>query len=177
MCVGLRFQSSPALSEGALDVDECNGEAAVEAKEGASIEEAVTSTPKSTKLPLMSRTKTLKKKREEEETLLIQGLIKSLTERNENKKQKLIDDCVGYASYMGECLAKLDAKTRYIAQNQMNNILFQAQMGTLFHQLTVYPAPQTQMFPSPIPSTQSSPSPTQQVYSPQNFNSLSIFNL
>jgi len=51
-------------------VGEGDGE---DAEEGVSVEEALTSTPKSTKLPLKPRTKTAKKKREEEETLLIQG--------------------------------------------------------------------------------------------------------
>ena len=112
-----------------------------------------------------------REKREEEESLLIQGFAKSLAERkgrrkshsssrdlpshwqrekgggrvtphpgicqvtaerNESKKLTLAGECVGYASYMGEWLATLDAMTRYIAQHQMNHILFQALMGTPF---------------------------------------------
>ena len=177
MCVGLCFQSSPALSEGALDVDEGDDEAAVETEEGVSVEEDVTSTPKSTKLPLKPRTKTAKKKREEEETLLIQGLTKSLAVITERKKPKQTDDCEAYGSYVVECLGKLDPRTRCIVQHQMNTIMFNAQLGILHqpHQPNVYPVPQTQ-FPSPIPRTQSSPSPSQQVYSPQHVNSSPVFN-
>ena len=94
MCVGLRFQSSPVLSEGALDVDEGDGEAAVKAEEGLRWRGGgCPSTPKSTKLPLKPRTKAAKKKREEEETLIIQGLTKSLLERNESKELKQSGHC------------------------------------------------------------------------------------
>ena len=54
----------------------------------------------------------------------MQGLTKSLADMSENKRQKLTDECVGYGSYVAECLAKLDARTRCITQHQMNTVLF-----------------------------------------------------
>ena len=148
------------MSPDSLDIGEGDGEVAVKAEDGAALEEIGTSTPTSTQLLLeprtntvkqereeeeplaiqglnrstAERTKTLKQKREEEESLLIQGLCRSLTERNdESKRLKLFGECAGYAAYMCECLDKLDPRTRYIAQYQINNVLFQAQMGLLVH--------------------------------------------
>ena len=48
------------------------------------------------------------------------------------KKQKLTDDCVGYGSYVVECIAKLDPRTHCIDQHQMNTVLCRVQLGTLF---------------------------------------------
>ena len=147
------------MSQDSLDVDEGDDEVAVKAEDGAALEENGTSTPTSTQLPLEPRTntvkqtreeeeplaiqglkrsmaqraKTLKQKREEEESLLIQGLTKSLLESNENKRLKLSGECASYASYVCECLDKLDSRTRHIAQYQINNVLFQAQMGLLVY--------------------------------------------
>ena len=142
-------------------------------------EGAMTSTPKSTKLPLKQRQKSQKKKRDEEEFRVMQGLANSISERNESKKAKLSGVCASYGTYVGETLEKLDARTRCIAQHQISNILFQAQMGTLFQQPQpqVFPMQQTQIFPGPIQQTQSSPSPTGQMFSPPNSqNSPNVFN-
>ncbi|KAI0228787.1 hypothetical protein LSAT2_020783 [Lamellibrachia satsuma] len=97
-------------------------------------EGAMTSTPKSTKLPLKHRQKSQKRKRDDEEFRVIQGLAKSISERNESKKAKISGVCASYGTYVGETLEKLDARTRCIAQHQISNVLFQAQMGTLFQQ-------------------------------------------
>ena len=40
-----------------------------------------------------------------------------MTDRNENRKAQLSGECSSYATYVGETLQKLDARTRYIAQH------------------------------------------------------------
>ena len=83
-------------------------------------------------MPIKSRPKQAHKQREEEEFLLIKGIANSLSQNN-NKKAKSAQDgqCETFGSYVCETLQKLEPVTRSIAQHCINNILFEAQMGTL----------------------------------------------
>ncbi|XP_044183828.1 uncharacterized protein LOC122964346 isoform X2 [Acropora millepora] len=91
-----------------------------------------TENPKSTKMPIKSRPKQAHKQREEEEFLLIKGIANSLSQ-NASKKAKSGQDGQSetFGSYVCETLQKLEPLSRNIAQHCINNILFQAQMGTL----------------------------------------------
>ena len=93
--------------------------------------------PKSTKLPIKQRPKSMKKQIQEEELQIMKGIASNLGSQNKNapivKKAKIVDDgeCDSYGSYLSEALQKLDSDVRHVVQYHVNNILFQAQMGTL----------------------------------------------
>ncbi|XP_068759921.1 uncharacterized protein [Montipora capricornis] len=88
--------------------------------------------PQSTKMPIKSRPKTAQKQREEEELQLIKGIANSLSQ-SANKKAKSAQggQCETFGAYVCETLQDLEPVTRNIAQHNISNILFQAQMGTL----------------------------------------------
>ena len=91
-----------------------------------------TENPKSTKMPTKSRPKQAHKQREEEEFLSIKGTAKSLGQNASNKAKSGQDgQCETFGSYVCETLQKLEPVSRNIAQQCINNILFQAQTGTL----------------------------------------------
>lgn len=86
----------------------------------------------STKRPTIRRPKTVKQKRDEEEFQLMKGLASSLSNRYKHAKQTKQDSAVDvFGSYVTKTLSELNQPMRNIAQFQINNILFQAQMGTL----------------------------------------------
>ena len=79
----------------------------------------------------------------------MKGLASSISARNKHPKQVKQDSAVDvFGSYVTKTLSELNQPMRNIAQFQINNILFQAQMGTLVpsqHQSHTHPcAPSTQ---------------------------------
>ena len=86
----------------------------------------------SSKRPTTTRPKSLKQKRDEVEFQLLKGLASSITTRHKHPKQIKQDSAVDvFGSYVTKTLSELNQPMRNIAQFQINNILFQAQMGTL----------------------------------------------
>ena len=88
-------------------------------------------TSKSTKQPTGS--KRTRRHRDAEELALMRDIATSIQERNKRRA-----DCVTernaidtFGKYISESLKQLDATTCTVAQQSINNILFQAQMGTL----------------------------------------------
>ena len=75
-----------------------------------------------------------RKKQAEEEFQLIKGLATSINDRN-RKKQKAEgkkDNALHmFGCYVTETLTTLEPKMKHLAQHHINNILFQAQMGSL----------------------------------------------
>jgi hypothetical protein len=118
----------------------------------------------------------MKKQIQEEELQIMKGLASNLVYQSNNapnfkKAKKTVDDgeCDSFGSYLSEALRKLDSEVRHVVQYHVNNILFQAQMGTLGkgqHQMVV---PQQQQFFPP----QQFPSQVQQQFfpPPENQNS------
>lgn len=107
----------------------------------------------SSKRPTVRRSKTIKQKRDEEEFQLMKGLATSLSNRYKHPKQTKQDSAVDvFGSYVTKTLSELNQPMRNIAQFQINNILFQAQMGTLVpnqhqsHTLPCTSPTQQQMF-------------------------------
>ena len=82
-----------------------------------------------------SCSKRARKRHAEEELNLLSGLTQSLCER-QKKRQKNdsngSDNAISvFGQYVSQTLAEFDPKVRHLAQNKINNILFQAQMGML----------------------------------------------
>ena len=80
-------------------------------------------------------------KRQHEEDKLIQSLTQSisskLTKKSEGSKQNVTTI---FSNYIASQWSELDAKTRAVAQQKINVILFQAQMGTLMvNEATQFP--------------------------------------
>ena len=75
-----------------------------------------------------------RKKQADEEFQLIKGLANSINDRC-RKKQKLEskkDDALQmFGCYVTETLTALEPQMKHLAQHHINNILFQAQMGSL----------------------------------------------
>lgn len=97
-------------------------------------------------MSIKSRPKQAHKQREEEEFLLIEGIANSQSQNASNcKKAKSTQDgrCETFGSYVCETLQKLELVTMSIAQHCMNNILFEAQMGTLNQNTTPSMLPPT----------------------------------
>ena len=93
-------------------------------------ERTITPAVQSTKLPIKPRPKSLKKKLQEEEFNVMKGLASSIAK--ERKKEKCEGgECESYGKFLIESLKKLDESTRHLVQYQINNVLFQAQMGML----------------------------------------------
>ena len=81
-------------------------------------------------MPTKSRPKQAHKQREEEE--LIKGIANSLGQNASNNAKSGQDgQCETFGSYVCGTLQKLEPVSRNIAQHCINNILFQAQTGTL----------------------------------------------
>ena len=82
--------------------------------------------------PKTSKARGSSGKRQHEEDKLIQSLTQSisskLSKKSEGSKQ---NPTTTFANYIASQLSELDAKTRAVAQHKINEILFQAQMGTL----------------------------------------------
>lgn len=86
---------------------------------------------RSTKRPLQKKKgKTLKKAKEDEEFQLLQGIAHSLQNDSPNEK----DESVTFGKYVTQCLWKIDERSRLVVRHQIENILFQAQMGEMTHQ-------------------------------------------
>ena len=88
-------------------------------------------TPKSTKEPL--KLKPNRKRQAEEEFKLIKGLSQSIAERRQAQKAKkpVTNPLETFGNYVGQTLSELDNSIRHLAQHRINEILFQAQTGTL----------------------------------------------
>lgn len=70
----------------------------------------------------------MKKIREEEELSILKGLAKSL---ESEKRDEPSDESDAFGLYVSQCLKKMDERARIIARHQIENIIFQAQVGTL----------------------------------------------
>lgn len=104
-----------------------------------------TSTPKSTKMPLKPKPKSMKKKLQEEEFQVMKGLASSIAlDQKEKKKAKAEGELEAFGYFIIESIRKLDSTTQHIVQYQINNILFQAQMGMLGQGRTQLPVFQQQ---------------------------------
>ncbi len=106
---------------------------------------------RSTKRP----TKPSRKRCANEENDLIQGLAKSISLRNKQKQTKTnntYNTTAAFGQFIAESLDEMDPRTRKLVQNQISNLIFQAQMGIPSQPL--YGAPQqttpsaTNQFPS-----------------------------
>ena len=92
-----------------------------------------TTTPRSTKQPLKSRPKSMKKKLQEEEFEVMKGLASSIAQNNKEKKKAKPEggESEAFGNFVIESMNKLDPTMQHIVQYHINNILFQAQMGML----------------------------------------------
>lgn len=92
-----------------------------------------TTTPRSTKQPLKSRPKSMKKKLQEEEFEVMKGLASSIAQNNKEKKKAKPEggESEAFGNFVIESMKKLDPTMQHIVQYHINNILFQAQMGML----------------------------------------------
>ncbi|CAB4032996.1 Hypothetical predicted protein, partial [Paramuricea clavata] len=110
----------------------------------------------STKRPTATRPKSIKQKRDEEEYQLMKGLASSISTRYKKQNQAKQDSAVdAFGVYVTKTLSELNPSMRNMAQFQIHNILFQAQMGTISpsqHQTQTHthqpmpPVTQQQMF-------------------------------
>ena len=92
-------------------------------------------------MPIQSRPKQAHKQREEAELPVLKGIANSLS-KYAGKKTKSANDGQSetFGSYVCETLQELEPVDRNIAQQCINNILFQAQMGTLNQNTAAYTA-------------------------------------
>jgi hypothetical protein len=84
----------------------------------------------STKMPIKSRPKSLKRKLQEEEFNVMKGLASSIA-KERKKENSEVGECESYGKFLIESLKKFDEATRHLVQYQINNVLFQAQMGII----------------------------------------------
>jgi len=84
-------------------------------------------TPKSTKKPAslkLSPSEFSEKKREDRELEVLEGLTQSLNEPSDENTE--IDS---FCQYISKCLKKFDQRTQSIVKNEIQNLIFQAEMG------------------------------------------------
>ena len=104
-----------------------------------------------------------RKNQAEEEFQLIKGLANSINERY-SKKPKLgerKDNALKmFGCYVTETLTTLEPKIKHLAQHHINNILFQAQMGSLGEANTAIGQAHTQHYhrPNSMPISNVAPS-------------------
>jgi hypothetical protein len=126
---------------------------------------------RSTNEPLKKRPSTSRKRQAEEEYKLIQNLSQSIAEKHKRKtsdKQASNNILDAFGNYVTKALSELDSRTCHLAQNKINNIIFQAQAGLLVHEIQPeMTMNQPQSFFRPIPPTTSS-SPQSSIYPQQN---------
>ena len=79
---------------------------------------------RSTSEPLKKRT-TSKRKQAEEEYHLIKNLSQSIANKHKRKQNNTISEAFG--NYVAQALSELDKVASHLAQNKINNIIFQAQ--------------------------------------------------
>ena len=117
---------------------------------------------KSTKQPTAIRPKSLKQKRDEEYQLM-KGLASTISNRykkqNLAKQESSVDT---FGLYVPKSLSELNSSMRNMAEFQIHNILFQAQIGTLG--VPQYQHPRQAMPPR---TQQHMLAPQQPFYSPQ----------
>ena len=82
---------------------------------------------KSTSEPLLKKQATTRKKQAEEEYNLIKKLSQSIANKHKRKNLPKLKDTIH------EVLSELDGLTSSLAQNKINNIIFQAQGGLSLH--------------------------------------------
>ena len=77
-------------------------------------------------------TKNSRKRKNEDDGDLIKVLTQSILQRA-NKKSREEKNCAAamFGNFVTESLLEMDPTTRQIAQNQISNVIFQAQMGYL----------------------------------------------
>ncbi|CAB4036505.1 Hypothetical predicted protein, partial [Paramuricea clavata] len=117
-----------------------------------------------TKQPLTG--KLSRRKQAEQEFEPIKGLATSIAER-QNKRHKTADThdepMSSFGRYVTESLAELEPRMTHLSKHHINNVLFQAQMGTLSYQegnntaFSSDPDPQHNWFP-PNPPMMNFPS-------------------
>eukprot|EP00794_Sanderia_malayensis_P004310 gene4309-4881_t len=91
-------------------------------------------TPVSTSRPLaaVKKSKTAKQKKEEEELSILKSLASSIS-ADENvaaKKDAKPSPSAAFEEYVTHALSVMDEKTRLVAMNNIQNAIFQAQMGS-----------------------------------------------
>ena len=133
--------------------------------------EEETGVTRSTNEPLKKRPSTSRKRQAEEEYKLIQNLSQSIAEKHKRKtsdKQASNNILDAFGNYVTKALSELDSRTCHLAQNKINNIIFQAQAGLLVHEIQPeMTMNQPQSFFRPIPPMTSS-SPQSSIYPQQN---------
>ena len=124
---------------------------------------------KSTSQPLKRRL-TTRKKQAEEEYNLIKNLSQSVANKNKRKNPPKQNDTMfeAFGNYIAKALSELDGLTSSLAQNKINNILFQAQAGLLRQELQTQSViqPQRNYFQPILQTGISSPQP--QMYHGEN---------
>ena len=114
------------------------------------------------------RAKASRRRQAEEEYTLIKSLTQSMENRHKRKKTEKKTETTfdAFGNYVAKALSELDSQTSHLAQNKINNIIFQAQAGLLSQEIPtqrVQSQPQRHYFqsimqPAPGMST-SSPQP------------------
>ncbi|XP_028410489.1 uncharacterized protein LOC114542944 [Dendronephthya gigantea] len=139
-------------------------------------EDEIMEVTRSTSEPVKPRKSTSRKRQADEEYQLIKNLSTSIAEKQ--KKQKMTEGkretsmLETFGMYVTKALSELDPRTCHLAQNKINNIIFEAQAGLLVqnsqppmmmqqHRNFFHPIIQTGM-------TSSSPQPSSS-YAEQNF--------
>ena len=89
-------------------------------------------TGRSTSEPL-SKPSTSRRKHAEEEYQLIKKLSPSIANKHKRKTLQKKNDTIfeAFGNYVAQALSELDSQVSHLAQNKINNIIFQAQAGLL----------------------------------------------
>ncbi len=123
-------------------------------------------TARSTSEPLR-KPSTSRRKQAEERYQLIKNLSQSIANRHKIKKVEKKNDTVyeAFGNYVAQALSELDSQVSHMAQNEISNIIFQAQAGLLTQEIQA----QTMMQPRinlfhPIMQPGMSSSPQPQMY-------------
>lgn len=100
----------------------------IDENDNVEVQGATTSTKQPIKRPSSSR-----KRQADEEFTLIKSLSQSMAEKHKRKKIATQGNIMlqSFANYIANALSELDSKTCHLAQNKINNIIFQAQDGLL----------------------------------------------
>lgn len=90
-------------------------------------------TSRSTNEPLKKRPSISRKRQADDEFNLIKSLSQSITEKHKRPKSvhQSNNMLVAFGNYIANALSELDSRTCHLAQNKINNIIFEAQAGLL----------------------------------------------
>ena len=97
---------------------------------------------------------------------MIKNLSQSIANKQKRKRPEKKDDTIyeAFGNYVAQALSELDSQTSHLAQNKINNIIFQAQAGLLTQEMQtqtmIQPQPQRHYFlPVMQPGMSTSPPP------------------